>query len=393
MLSVALFTYSVKPRGSVVHAACLAEALKDAGAKVTLYALAKGTDRFFRPLRVPLVRFPAAAAPLAPNALIAQRIGELRAGLERIAGRHDVYHAEDCLTASALVAAGAGVRPVVRTVHHVERFENPYLAECQRRSIERADLVLSVSERTRREVFEGFQRDSRVVHNGVDHARFEADPLLSEPALKSELGIRDGELVVLSVGGVEDRKNTLRSLDAVIRVCQSDARVRFVVAGGASIWDHSELEQRFDERVASLPESVRRRIVRVGTVDEATLTWLYRRSDVLLAAALHEGFGLSVLEGMAAHTAVICSKREPFTEFVDERSACLVDPESVDDITRALVRVVSDAALRARLGRAGRIRARAFSWQRTAREHLEAYRLLLAPPDRREPAPAQVPGV
>jgi glycosyltransferase involved in cell wall biosynthesis len=165
------------------------------------------------------------------------------------------------------------------------------------------------------------------------------------------------------------------------------------VVGGASIWDHTDLERRFDERVASLPGHLRRQIARVGSVDEATLTWLYRRSDVLLAASLHEGFGLSVLEAMAARTAVVCSRRAPFTEFVDERSACLVDPESVGDIARALVRLASDAALRARLASAGKIRARDFSWRRTAMEHLEAYRSLLSSPGRHEPPPVVYPGV
>jgi hypothetical protein len=50
-LSIGIFTYSVRPRGSVVHAAALAEALADRGHEVTLYALRKPGDNFYRPLR------------------------------------------------------------------------------------------------------------------------------------------------------------------------------------------------------------------------------------------------------------------------------------------------------------------------------------------------------
>jgi glycosyltransferase involved in cell wall biosynthesis len=148
------------------------------------------------------------------------------------------------------------------------------------------------------------------------------------------------------------------------------------VAGGASIWDHSELEQRFDAERAALPSDVRRRITRTGPVDEPTLTWLYQRSDVLLSPSLHEGWGLCALEALAAGTPVLAANREPFTEFLDEEVGRLVDPESTSDIAGAVAALAADASLRARLGRRGRERARAFTWRRTALAHLEAYRAL-----------------
>lgn len=376
-LSIGIFTYSVKPRGSVVHAACLAEALADEGARVTLYALAKGGDAFFRPLRVPLVTFPAGPAPVEPDALIEQRVGELQAGLASVRGRHDIYHAEDCLTASALVGApSAGLLPVVRTVHHVERYASPYLAACQRRSIEKSDLVLSVSARTSREVALEFGRASAVVHNGVDVERFRARP--GVPAVAAECGILADDVLVLSVGGVEVRKNTLRVLEAVAAAMAENQRIRWLVVGGASIWDHGELERRFDERVRRLPRAIRHRIHRTGPVAEGALTWLYRRSDVLLCPSLHEGWGLCALEALAAGTAVIASEREPFTEFLDRDVALLVDPESTRDITYALATLAADGDHRADLGRAGRRRAREFTWQRAARAHLTAYGALIA---------------
>jgi glycosyltransferase involved in cell wall biosynthesis len=278
--SIGIFTYSVKPRGSVVHAACLAEALQDEGASVTLYGLAKPGDVFFRSLRCPLVLFSAGPAPGDAEQLILQRVAELHAGISASEPRHDVYHAEDCLTANALVTARPAIMPVTRTVHHVDRFESPYLAACQRRSVEQSALLFSVSERTALDVRAEFGRASRVVYNGVDLARFEEPS--TPPALAAELELRNDDVLVLSVGGVESRKNTLRALEALSGALAENPRLRWVIVGGASIWDHSELERRFDARVAELPPSARRRVRRVGTVDEATLTWLYQRSDVLL---------------------------------------------------------------------------------------------------------------
>src|SRR6478735_4475808 len=103
MTSVGLFTYSTKPRGSVVHACYLAEALTARGHDVTLYALSKAGDRLYRELSCPVVYLPAARAPEQPDALIAQRIQEVVDGVRRLRPCHDVYHAEDCLVASGLL--------------------------------------------------------------------------------------------------------------------------------------------------------------------------------------------------------------------------------------------------------------------------------------------------
>src|SRR4051812_28482228 len=122
MLSIGIFTYSTKPRGSVVHAACLAEALQRSGAQVTLYALSKAGDGFFRPLACELRLIAAEPAPSEVDALIRQRIAEFRAGIRALGVDHDICHAEDCLAANALAAAKTelGRAALVRTVHHVE---------------------------------------------------------------------------------------------------------------------------------------------------------------------------------------------------------------------------------------------------------------------------------
>lgn len=382
MLSIGILTYSTKPRGSVVHAVCLAEALTARGLDVTLYALSKAGDDFFRPVRCKTRLFAAAAAPAGPDALIRQRIDELQVGLSDVATRHAIWHAEDCLTASALLTSKlSGLRPVVRTVHHVEYFESPYLAACQRRSIEQADLVLSVSELTARDVRAQFGRDAAVIHNGVDHERFglhsahAAHPTHAE--LAAEFGLTSQDDVILSVGGVEERKNSLRSLAAMRLVLERHPRARWVIAGGASIWEHAAYRAEFEAELTTFPQELRRRVSWLGPVAEDTLTALYRRSDVLLCASLQEGWGLSVVEAMAAGTPVVCSEGEPFSEFTDASTAEHVDPLSVASIASGLSRLLSDPALRRRQALAARLRARAFSWDRAARLHERAYQRLL----------------
>jgi glycosyltransferase-like protein len=377
MTSIGLFTYSTKPRGSVVHACHLAEALSDRGHDVTLYALSKAGDRLYRELRCPVVYLPAGIAPPAPDALIAQRIGEISAGLADVRPRHDVYHAEDCLMASGLLQqrAALGLYPLVRTLHHLEAYESEYLRACQRRSIAEADAVACVSRASQRDVREALGRDCPIIGNGVDVERFAPDAELDGWA-RRRFGVLAGELVVLSVGGVEPRKNSHVALEAMARVLREHPTARWLIAGGASIWEHDAYRAAFRRRLTELEPSARQRVVELGPVSERELTGLYRISHALLCPSLQEGFGLCVLEAMAAGCPVIVSHAPPFTEYLPVDAAAFVDPRSGASIADALARLCTDAARRRRLAVGGVRIAASFSWQKVALEHEQLYRSL-----------------
>lgn len=378
MTSVALFTYSTRPRGSVVHACCLAEALTARGHEVTLYALSKAGDRLFRELPCAVKYLLAAAAPDDADELIRQRIREVAAGVARLVPRHDVYHAEDCLVASGLLSqrAALGLWPIVRTLHHWEHFESRYLQECQRRSVVEADEVACVSAVSQRDVQRELGRSCPIIGNGVDVTRFAHDDARSSRARERfKLGASD--VVLLSVGGVEPRKNSLRCLEAMVDVLRRHPSVRWLIAGGSSIWEHAAFRSEFRERVARLEPSLGARIVELGPVAEDELTDLYQLSQILLCPSLQEGFGLCVLEALAARVAVVVSAREPFTEYLDASSACFVDPECASSIAAAVERLLRHPEACSRLAASGSERARHFSWESVAIQHERLYRRLL----------------
>ena len=380
MLSVGVYTYSTRPRGSVVHAMSLAEALVASGHDATLYALCKPGGSFYRPLACPVELIPAAAAPADPDALIRQRIEEFVRGLGRLGRRHDIFHAQDCLAANALLAArSAGSAPVVRTVHHVERFDSPYLTDCQRRSVREADGVLSVSRVTRKNVLQQFGRRSRLVYNGVDSTRFAVRQPLVEQRLRSRFGIESGDAIVLSVGGVEPRKNALLALRAV-GAAGANVRVRWIIVGDHSIWDHADYVASFEQELRRL--DLGDRVVRAGTLPEDELTSLYAMSDVLLCPSREEGFGLCVLEAMAAGAAVVVPGRPPFTEYLDAGCAALISTDSVESVSEALATLLLDESRRTALAEVARRRATRFTWSRSAARHVACYRAIRSEPPR-----------
>jgi glycosyltransferase-like protein len=368
-LSVGVFTYSTKPRGSVVHAAALAEALCAAGHQATLYALHKDDAGFYRELECELRLVPAGPAPAATDALIAQRIAELSTYLRRERPAHDVFHAQDCLSANALLATPDCRGRVVRTVHHVERFASPYLERCQDRSIEQADLLLTVSRHTQRDVAARYTRTPPIVGNGVDASRFRGVPAgRVRERRRALLGARLGPLV-LSVGGVEQRKNTLGMLEAFASLRQSHPSARWVIAGGASVLDHSEYRRCFDQRLRADP-SLAWAVHETGVLEEAALSELYLCADVFVCASHEEGFGLSLLEAMAAGVPVVAPRGAPFDEFVDEAAAVLVERSEPASIAAGLVRALSEGSERQTAARAC---AEACSWSSVADAHVKEY--------------------
>jgi glycosyltransferase-like protein len=379
-LSIGLFTYSTLPRGSVVHAANLADALHDAGCDVTLYALDKDRRGFFRPLRARLCLVPATSTPSTTAELVRARAHELAAHLATLRPAHDVYHAEDCLTANGLLhlrskVGAAYALDMVRTVHHVETFADRYLDDCQRRSVTGASLCLAVSRATARDVLREFAVRAMPIANGVHVERFARVEPQRLGAWTQKMVAGSGP-VILAVGGVEERKNTLGTLRAFARVREQYPTARLWILGGATVLDHGGYRAAFDRELAAHPAALRTAVTELGVVDDEDVPAIFRLASVLAFPSLHEGFGLAALEGLAARLPVVASRRAPLTEFLDESCAVLVDPESDADIARGIGEALRRSS-RARSD-AGELRARSYSWARVAALHLEHYRGLRA---------------
>jgi glycosyltransferase involved in cell wall biosynthesis len=112
-------------------------------------------------------------------------------------------------------------------------------------------------------------------------------------------------------------------------------------------------------------------------VDAATLRQLYRRATCMVLPSLGEGFGLPVLEAMACGTPVITASTCSLPE-VAGQAAVMVDPHDTEQLAGAMVRVLTDKALREELRHKGLVQAAMFSWRRTAEEMSRALDQALA---------------
>ncbi len=375
-LRIALLTHSTNPRGGVVHTLELADALTRLGHHVTVFAPDVTRQGFFRPTLCKTRCIPVAAAHVGVLAMVEQRVADYLDYFSATREDFDIWHAQDGISGNVLATleAQGKIAGFVRTVHHVDDFEDARVAALQRRSIESADVLLTVSMLWRDWLSRTWRRDASVVGNGVDIARFSPTADGTDVVLRERLGLASGMPVFLAVGGVEERKNTLRILEAFKLLLKQHPAARLVIAGGASLLDHSAYQIRFSEALAEsgLSDSA---VIRSGPLPQVLMPALYRAAQALVFPSIREGFGLVVLEAMASGTPAIVSRMAPFTEYLAKSDVLWCEPSEPASIADAM-RAALHSDRHERFRELGLARAANFSWSRVAEAHLGRYALI-----------------
>ena len=271
----------------------------------------------------------------------------------------DVYHAP----ASRAPSRRVGI-PLVVTVHDFAAYEYPDLQGLRRgaklrRQVERAvldaSLVIVPSESVRREMGMRFPEHvgkARVAQHGVSAIFQRPRRAPANPTF-------------LSVATLEKRKNLATLIDAFALVAarHADARLRLI-------------GQPDNDTVAIRERLIRRGLVEVVSVegylsDEAVAT-AYASATATVYPSLYEGFGLPLIESMAAGAPVIAANINVAREVAGD-AAVLVEPRDAEAMAAAMLRTIEDCEWNRALSDAGRTRAALFTWERSALEHIEVY--------------------
>lgn len=200
----------------------------------------------------------------------------------------------------------------------------------------------------------------RVIPLGVDPPM---EVLTPEDRLRERRRVLGGEgEMILNVGVIQNRKNTLNMLRALKTLPPS---YKLVLSGGNGYG--SEAIHKFIRT-----ESLAERVKVLGFVDDTQLARLYQAASLFLFPSLEEGFGIPVLEAMAAGTPVVTSNVSSMPE-VGGEAALYVNPHDPLDIAKKVVQITEDAGLRSALVERGLARGREFTWRRTAEATLAVY--------------------
>lgn len=282
----------------------------------------------------------------------------------------DVFHAQYLLPYNLRCAT-------VLTVHDIlfERFPE-YFTKWDyytmkwgvRRSCERADHIITVSETSKRDLVELYGLDTSkisVTYLGAETCFRRLDTAESRKRLKEIYGI--AEEFILYVGAIQPRKNIPRLLTAFTKLkCEYRLPHKLVIVGPRA-WLP-------DDTFESLERSPAKKDVLVtGYIPRNHLAYFYNAASVFTYVSMCEGFGLPIVEAMACGTPTITSRDSALQEIAGD-AAVLVDPANEDSIASAIWKVLSDCELRTNLREKGLARSRLFSCAKMAIQTQQIYR-------------------
>ena len=232
-----------------------------------------------------------------------------------------------------------------------------------------ADAVVCVSEGVAAQAA-AFCRTARlqVVYDGFDLDAFLTQSVEDRAVLLARYGIGESARVVACVGGIQRRKGQLDLVEAAALLVSDFPDLVFALAGEAG---DAEYLATINARIAEL--GLERHIRRIGF--EPNVRNLLSVSEALVHPSHSEGFGLAILEAMAAGLPVVATRCGGPEEIVEDGlSGFLVTPQSPRDLAEALRRLLSDPGKARGVGQAAAVRARDFSLEETARRTEEVYR-------------------
>ena len=216
-------------------------------------------------------------------------------------------------------------------------------------AIRRSKRLVTISESARADIREYFQLDAAVAPLGVEQRFFD---------LATERKNQEPEPLILCVSTLHPHKNIELLLRAYSAFRNKYPSMKLVLAGMRGF--HAKPVERLIESL-----TLSDHVTITGWIPREEIYELYSRASTLVFPSLFEGFGIPLVEAMAAGIPSICANLEPMKSNA-AGAALTFEPTNVDDLTNALLRITSDAELRKELCAAGQAQAQHFRWERTA---------------------------
>jgi glycosyltransferase involved in cell wall biosynthesis len=267
----------------------------------------------------------------------------------------------------------------VVTIHDMTFFLFPHLHTRSKRlffpfairtSIRRADALVTISESTRQDTIRLLGVTPQKIFTtqlGVNdefHV-IEDKELLTE--VRQKYGLP--KEYILYVGLVEPRKNIPSLIRAYKSLIGQGTKHSLVIVGRFG-WMYQEVIEQTEKL------GLKDRVQFTGYIPQDDLPIVYNLASLFVYPTRYEGFGFPALEAMACGTPVITTDISSLPEIVGD-AGMLVPPDDEQALTTAIAKVLTDSTLYDQLKTKGLLRAKYFTWERTARETLKVYQHVL----------------
>ena len=245
-------------------------------------------------------------------------------------------------------------------MHRAESFA--IHAPLLRHAAAKADMIIAISESCKRDIidFLGASPERvKVVYGGIDVEEFSV-PLDTELLATIKKRFKISAEYFIHLGTLEPRKNLSRLLEAYARLRKRGEDCPQIVLAGQKGWMYEDVFETISR--LDIVEAV----VHTGYLERAEAVTLLRGAHSCVYPSMYEGFGLPVLEAMAARVPVLTSNISSMPEVAGE-TGLLVDPNDVDSIESGLVSLVSQRHEALRRVETAYQRAMTFTWKNSAR--------------------------
>ena len=240
-----------------------------------------------------------------------------------------------------------------------------------KRCLQWTDLVITISESSKKDIVEHLKVNPEKVYVTPLASRYNHNYLGSKYyQIEKSVSYNFFQPYLLFVSTIEPRKNIKALVLAFNFLKQKYKIAHNLILIGQKGWHYKPI-------LAEIEKSPwKSQIHHLEYLSDELVALFYSRADVFVYPSYYEGFGMPVLEAMTLGAPVVTSNTSSLPEVAGD-AALLIDPNDPMSLAEAILRVISDSQLRNQLIHKGKERAKLYSWERTAKETLKAYRSLL----------------
>lgn len=281
----------------------------------------------------------------------------------------DVIHAHDWVTFPAGIALAQKLsKPLVVHVHATEfdrsgHWVNPKVYEIERRSMEVASLVITVSKYTADTLMDHYgipENKIRIVHNGID----------KKTILRQGLRHSNGQKIVLFLGRITGQKGPKHFIEAAEKVLAIDKNVKFIMAG----WG-DQAPAMIEEAAAKMLGT---KVLFTGFLRGRQVELAYQMADVYVMPSVSEPFGLTAAEAIQQGVPVILSNTTGVGEIL-HRGVVKVDYWDAGKMAESIIKILNNPDLAMQLSRDAKEEVDPFTWEAAARKCLSVYNQVMEP--------------
>ena len=241
----------------------------------------------------------------------------------------------------------------------IEHFEKYFF-----KNIVKSNAIITGSEFSKKEILERLDfknEDIHVIYHGINHYLFKVYDDLS---IYFDLPKK----FIFSVGSIEPRKNLIGLLQAYNLLSNEIKSEYKLVLAGFKGWGNDE--------IMNIINGNKENIIYLGFISDIQLAKVYNLSSCFVFPSFYEGFGLPILEAMACGTPVICSNSSSLPE-VGGDAVVYCNPYDINSIKDKIEIVLKDTNMQENMIEKGLKRAKIFSWEKSAEEHIKVFKEVL----------------